>query len=187
MPSLPTGRQVRFLTVPSTDTRQRILGVALELFGERGYAGSSIADITHRLGISKAALYHHFAAKDDILQALLTEPVARFRRLAGTAAGRPAGELLGAILDTTAELYAVSRLLGDDPSVRTTLVRAPIDDINEALTAALGDGEPTPRARAAYAAVKNGTLALMNATGAPPTPAARAELITAARAALGDG
>jgi AcrR family transcriptional regulator len=173
--------------VPSPDTRQRILDVALELFGNRGYAGTSVADITTRLGISKAALYHHFAAKEDILQALLGAPLARYRQLADGAAGRPAADLLGEILDTTAELYSVSRLLGEDPSIRKALSQRVLPqarEINEALTAALAGGRPTPRARAAYAAIKNGTLAVIDAKGSAPTRAERAELIAAAQAAL---
>jgi AcrR family transcriptional regulator len=174
--------------MPSSDTRQRILDVALDLFGERGYAGTSVADITTRLGVSKAALYHHFAAKDDILRALITAPLTRYRQLADTAADRTPADLLGAILDTTAELYSVSRLLGDDPSVRKAVeerISPHANDINESLTEALAGGDPTPRARAAYAAIKNGTLAVIKATGSKPTAADRAELIAAAQAALG--
>nr|WP_296074739.1 helix-turn-helix domain-containing protein [uncultured Actinoplanes sp.] len=173
--------------MPSSDTRQHILDTALELFADRGYAGTSVADITSRLGISKAALYHHFAAKDDILRELIAAPLGRYQRLADTAADRSVTGLLAAILDTTVELFTVSRLLGDDPSVRKALnerVGPPTHRINETLTAALGGGSPTPRAYAAYAAVKNGTLAIMEATGSPPTAADRAELIAAARAAL---
>jgi AcrR family transcriptional regulator len=169
------------------DTRQRILDVALELFGEHGYAGTSIADITGRLGISKAALYYHFAAKDEILEALVAAPMAGYRSQAESASGRPLPELLGAIVDHTAELYAVSRLLGDDPSTaRAMRARAMPQsrDINEALTAALAGGAPTARAHAAFAAVKNGTLALMAATGRAPNTSERADLVAAAAAAL---
>jgi AcrR family transcriptional regulator len=173
-----------------TDTRQRILDVALELFGEHGYAGTSIADITGRLGISKAALYYHFAAKNEILEALVAAPMAGFRSLAGGAAARPVPELLGAIVDQTAELYAVSRLLGDDPSTARAMRERSLPrsrEINDALTAALAGGAPTARAHAAFAAVKNGTLALMAATGRAPSAAERADLVTAAAAALAAG
>ncbi|MFI5895119.1 TetR/AcrR family transcriptional regulator [Actinoplanes sp. NPDC051513] len=169
------------------DTRRRILEVALDLFGERGYAGTSIADITARLGISKAALYYHFGAKDEILEALVAAPLTRYRELTRTAAERSTPDLLAEILDTTTEMYAVSRLLGDDPSVRRAMratARPQSQALNEELTAALGGGQITPRARAAYAAIKNGTLAHIEATGGPPSPAARAELIAAAQAAL---
>jgi AcrR family transcriptional regulator len=175
-----------------TGTRQRILDVALELFAERGYAGTSVADITKRLGISKAALYHHFTAKGEILEALLGEPLAGYAELVRTAADRPAGELLAAIVDRTAELATVSHLLGDDPSVGRALRERELPRagaVNEALTSALAGGDPAAmvRAHAAYGAIKNGTLALMTATGAPPTPAQRDELVAAARRALADG
>lgn len=169
------------------DTRQRILDVALELFGEHGYAGTSVADITKRLGISKAALYYHFTAKDEILEALVAAPMAGFRALADGAAGRTAEELLAAIVDNTAELYAVSRLLGDDPSTGRAMRDRALPrsgELNDALTAALAGGTPTPRAHAAFAAAKNGTLALMTATGRQPDVEERAALVAAAVAAL---
>jgi AcrR family transcriptional regulator len=169
-------------------TRQLILDVALKLFAERGYAGTSVADITAELGISKAALYHHFRAKDEILLALIAVPLDRYRQLADQAAALAPADLLGAILDITTELSTVSRMLGDDPSVRNALresIAPEAAEINESLTAALGGGRKTPRARAAYAAIKNGTLAVVEATGAAPTASDRAELIAAARAALG--
>jgi AcrR family transcriptional regulator len=172
------------------DTRQRILDVALELFGAKGYAGTSIADLAKRLGVSKAALYYHFAAKDEILEALVAQPMAGFQALADGASGRPLGDLLGAIVDHTAGLYRVSRLLGDDPSTGRALRERAVPqsrEVNAALTAALGEGVPTARAHAAYAAVKNGTLALMAATGRAPTGRERADLIAAATAALGSG
>lgn len=170
-----------------TGTRQRILDVSLDLFAERGYAGASVADIAKRLGITKAALYYHFAAKSDILEALLAEPLAGFTGLVATAAARPPADLLADIVDATVDLYTVSRLLGDDPSVRTALREraAPRTlEVNEALTTALGPGV---RAHAAYAAVKNGTLALMAATGKRPDPGERAELVAAGLRALGSG
>jgi len=52
------------------DTRQRILDVALDLFTEQGYDGTSLRQIAERLGITKAALYYHFQSKEDILLAL---------------------------------------------------------------------------------------------------------------------
>jgi AcrR family transcriptional regulator len=52
------------------DTRERILDVALELFTEQGFDGTSLREIAERLGVTKAALYYHFESKDDILLAL---------------------------------------------------------------------------------------------------------------------
>jgi AcrR family transcriptional regulator len=51
-------------------TRERILDVALDLFIEKGFDGTSLREIAEQLGFTKAALYYHFASKDDILMAL---------------------------------------------------------------------------------------------------------------------
>jgi AcrR family transcriptional regulator len=53
-----------------TNTRDRILDIALDLFIEKGVDKSSLREIAEQLGYSKAAIYYHFASKDDILMAL---------------------------------------------------------------------------------------------------------------------
>jgi len=54
----------------AASTRERILDVALDLFIEQGFDGTSLRQIAERLGVTKAALYYHFESKDDILLAL---------------------------------------------------------------------------------------------------------------------
>ena len=55
---------------PEKSTRDRILDVALDLFIDKGFDKTSLREIAEQLGFSKAALYYHFASKDDILMAL---------------------------------------------------------------------------------------------------------------------
>jgi AcrR family transcriptional regulator len=57
-------------TPAAKSTRERILDVALDLFIEKGYDKTSLREIAEPLGFSKAALYYHFASKEDILMAL---------------------------------------------------------------------------------------------------------------------
>jgi AcrR family transcriptional regulator len=52
------------------DTRERILDVALDLFTEQGYDKTTLRQIAEPLGFTQAAIYYHFAAKQDILLAL---------------------------------------------------------------------------------------------------------------------
>jgi AcrR family transcriptional regulator len=54
----------------AASTRERILDVALDLFSDKGYDATSLREIAERLGVTKAALYYHFASKEDILMAL---------------------------------------------------------------------------------------------------------------------
>ena len=48
-------------------TKQRILDIALELFAQNGYLGTSMSDIAKQLGFTKAALYKHYTSKQEIL------------------------------------------------------------------------------------------------------------------------
>ena len=52
-------------------TKERILEAALALFAREGYAGVSMADIAGELGITKGALYRHYAGKQDIFESIL--------------------------------------------------------------------------------------------------------------------
>jgi AcrR family transcriptional regulator len=59
------------------DTRSRIQAVALELFTEQGYDATSLREIAERLGVTKAALYYHFKSKEEIVDSLTADHVAR--------------------------------------------------------------------------------------------------------------
>jgi AcrR family transcriptional regulator len=48
-----------------------LLAIAVEVFNERGYDGTSMEDLSRRLGISKSAIYHHVSSKDELLRLAL--------------------------------------------------------------------------------------------------------------------
>lgn len=52
-------------------TKERILDIALELFAQNGYLGTSMSDIAKQLGFTKAALYKHYASKQEILDQIV--------------------------------------------------------------------------------------------------------------------
>ena len=52
-------------------TKERILRIALELFAQNGYLGTSMNDIAGQLGFTKAALYKHYASKQEILDKIV--------------------------------------------------------------------------------------------------------------------
>jgi AcrR family transcriptional regulator len=72
-----------------TNTREQIRTVALEMFAERGYDGTSLREIAERLGITKAAVYYHFKTKEDILVSLLTDFMGQVDELLDWAEDQP--------------------------------------------------------------------------------------------------
>jgi AcrR family transcriptional regulator len=69
-------------------TREKILDVALDLFTDQGFDGTSMREIAERLHISKPAIYYHFASKEEILMALHM----RLHEFGRTALARLAGQ-----------------------------------------------------------------------------------------------
>jgi len=60
--------------------RDQILRAAADLFRERGYPASTMELIATRLGMSKASLYTHFRAKEEMLAAISRETIEAFTR-----------------------------------------------------------------------------------------------------------
>lgn len=50
---------------------ESLLAVVVGVFNERGYDGTSMEDLSRRLGISKSAIYHHVASKEELLSLAL--------------------------------------------------------------------------------------------------------------------
>jgi AcrR family transcriptional regulator len=57
----------RIAGVTATETRERLLRAAADMFAERGYDGTRVADIAAAAGVSNGALYAHFASKADLM------------------------------------------------------------------------------------------------------------------------
>ena len=65
------------MSSPGTSERRRrgrpgydlesLLTVAVAVFNERGYDGTSMEDLSRRLGIAKSSIYHHVDSKEDLL------------------------------------------------------------------------------------------------------------------------
>jgi AcrR family transcriptional regulator len=74
--------------------RDSILDAALEVFARRGFHGSSIDEIAHAAGVSKALIYEHFPSKRDLHVSLLERHTQEiFELLAESAATSDPGEV----------------------------------------------------------------------------------------------
>lgn len=55
----------------SEDRRTQLIAQAIEMFSRHGFSGTRTRDIAAACGVSEGVLFHHFATKDDLYQAIL--------------------------------------------------------------------------------------------------------------------
>jgi len=67
---MPAPDTTRTLTAKGRQTRAAIEQAARKLFAERGFHGTTLADITSAAGKSAAVFYRYYADKEDLLAAL---------------------------------------------------------------------------------------------------------------------
>jgi AcrR family transcriptional regulator len=98
--------------------QQAVLDVAVTAFIEFGYDATSMGLLATRLGLSKAAIYHHFPAKDQLLAAALGEALDSLEGVldkdgatTGDAAARLSHVIRGAVLVLVDKLPYVTLLL----------------------------------------------------------------------------
>ncbi|MDX3111197.1 TetR/AcrR family transcriptional regulator [Nonomuraea angiospora] len=77
-----------------SDTRTRIQEVARELFVSQGVQNTSLRQISDRLGITKPALYYHFASRDDLVRSIVQPMVDDIERFVATRLPGDARQLL---------------------------------------------------------------------------------------------
>lgn len=101
--------------------QQRILKAAYELFGQHGVSGTSLQMIADAVGVTKAAVYHQFKSKDDVVIAVTTTELAELQDALDAAeleTGPRAREvLLERVVDMAVERRHVASTLQFDPVV----------------------------------------------------------------------
>ena len=115
-----------------TDTRERIVARAAQVFSERGFFGSSMTDLLAATGLQKGGLYNHFASKEQLALASFDYAVSLVEgRYAAALAGRTtAVDRLLAVVDVIRSLVDDPALPGGCP-ILTTAIEA--DDTMPAL------------------------------------------------------
>jgi AcrR family transcriptional regulator len=137
-----------------------VLAVAVEVFNERGYDGTSMRDLSRRLGIAQSAIYHHVTGKEELLRLALDRALAGLFAAADQARAldRPAMARLEYLVRASVEV-----LVADLPYVtlllrvrgNTQVERAALDQrrsfdrlVAELVTEAERDGDIRPDAAA---------------------------------------
>jgi AcrR family transcriptional regulator len=72
--------------------REELTRIAARLFAERGYQGTSLADLAGALGVQKPSLYHHIASKEDLLWEVAQDGAAAFHAALDGLPSAPAPE-----------------------------------------------------------------------------------------------
>jgi AcrR family transcriptional regulator len=67
----------RFSAVHRSAAQQRILDAALSLIADNGVGGTSLQMIADEVGVTKAAVYHQFKTKEEIVIALTERELGR--------------------------------------------------------------------------------------------------------------
>jgi AcrR family transcriptional regulator len=103
--------------------RARLRNVALRLFGELGFAATSIRVIAAEAGVSPALVRHHFNSKEGLRASVDEEVLRRFgQTLSEMDHASPSGELMSSLGAMSA------RMFGIDPEVRSYLRRVLLED-----------------------------------------------------------
>jgi AcrR family transcriptional regulator len=132
-------------------TRRQLIEVATRLFADHGYEGTSIEAVLAAAGVSRGALYHHFAGKEALFKAVVS-----------AVTDRVTAQLTEATRDCTDPVDAVRTgalawidLAGDPVIQRVVLVDAP-SVLGWEQWRAMDDGQTLGAMRAMLQAVSDG-------------------------------
>ena len=184
--SSPTART----RTPRGQGRAKVLAAAGQLFAEHGVSGTSLQSIADRLGVTKAAVYHQFASKEEIVIAVAEPVIERLRLVADAAAPLDPDEAritaIGGLVDLAMELRGTAAVIRRDPTMSQLLdAHRPYREQLERIDALLLGPTPTPERRIALAFAGGGIMTVGALPGLDgPHDRVRAGLIAAMTRAL---
>jgi AcrR family transcriptional regulator len=138
---------------PYSAAQVRVVKAAVELFGEHGVGGTSLQMIADALGVTKAAVYHQFRTKDDIVVAVAEAELARVESAldaaeAETDRDRARAVLVARMVDLAVERRRMeSTLLGDPVIIRFFAHHEPFRRVMSRLYTLLMGDDAGPDAR----------------------------------------
>jgi AcrR family transcriptional regulator len=105
---------MRHTSQSAPSTKARIQDAALDLFVKHGYEKTSLREIADQLAITKAALYYHYASKQELLKSLTQPLLDQFEQVLAARLDRR--ELLAAYLDLLSRNRRVFEIFTADHS-----------------------------------------------------------------------
>lgn len=175
---------------PRGQGRARVVDAAAELFAHDGVSGTSLQDIADRLGVTKAAVYHQFASKDEIVVAVAQPVIDRLREIADAAETLEPVEARHAVIrglvDVAISERSIAGVVRRDPTMSQILDAYPpyVEQLARVDAILLGPAPSVDR-RIALAFAGGGIMAIGAIPGLDgPTADVRAGLIAAMTRAL---
>lgn len=157
-------QRTRLGSVPRTAAQTRILNAALGLFADHGVSGTSLQMIADAVGVTKAAVYHKFKTKEEIVIAVTDRELGKLEDALDAAEAehdplRARAVLLTHVIDMAVEQRNLVRTLQNDPViVRLLGEHQPFRDFISRLYGILLDEHDDTEARIA-AALFSGAIA----------------------------
>jgi AcrR family transcriptional regulator len=149
-PDAPVGTGA---TGPFSAAQRRIVDAAMELFAAHGVGGTSLQMIADAIGVTKAAVYHQFKTKDEIVLAAAEAELAHLEAAISAAEAEPDRDrardvLVDRIVDLAVERRRMeSTLLGDPVIVRFFAQHEPYRRVMSRLYRLLMGDDAGPDAR----------------------------------------
>jgi AcrR family transcriptional regulator len=108
--------------VAPSAAQARIIAAALDLFASHGVGGTSLQMIADDIGVTKAAVYHQFKTKDEIVLAAADAELARLQAVIDVAEAEPArtrarDALITGIVDLAVERRDTVSIILSDPVI----------------------------------------------------------------------
>ena len=157
------------------ESRRRILDAAVEIAGERGYEGTSIAAVSAKCGLPASSIYWHFEDKDDLIAAVIERSFDAWL-----------SEVKLPDADTGTPLERVEAMAA---GIARALIAAP-DFLRLGLMLSLERRPEEPRGRTVFLKVREiaaAKVAEVMTTLAPELPIETVRLLTMYTIAAGDG
>jgi AcrR family transcriptional regulator len=158
----------RLGSVSYTAAQTRIIDAALDLFAEHGIGGTSLQMIADALGVTKAAVYHQYNTRDEIILAVAQVVLARLDAAVSAAeaerSGRRAREaLITAMIDLAVERRRMAGVLQRDPVMLRFLenhepFRHVMTRVNRLLMGGASDARARVQAATLAAAIAGGVV-----------------------------
>ncbi len=135
--------------------RDRVLDASRTLFFEYGVSGTSLRMIADHLGVTKAAVYHQFRTKEEIVWTLLEKPLAELEAVVAEAEAIDTREdqldvLLEGLVDIVLANPEIVGMIQSDPAAARILQAHHLQgDVGRRLTDLLSGPHPDSGARVA--------------------------------------